>query len=403
MSWIDKVKTKLIIKTGDGKTFNPFWINASHVLDYNVAEFEFPEIAGALVDRKEPKARKFNIEIHFQGENHLEEAKDFELSSRDKRAWTITHPYYGQIIVHPTSFTIEQSQYNVTTFTGTVIETLLQDFPQATTDPLDKIAADKVAMDATFADSYELSWRASVPDQNKWLANIDLMYEEGVKEVTTDEDSTAYQNLYNAALAAVRQSSDDITTAISKSQDFMNGPTNFLIVVDSRVDLFKRQLDQLNIDSLTTRQQKKIYENNASMLISSMAVAASTGVYLNRNHAIQIIDKLYLAYNAFVVNLDALQSANNATPTSYIPDAASMMALNDLVNFTIANLFAIALNAKQERIVYLDSDSNIILLTHQFYGLDPDDANIDAFIKNNEIGNNEYLQIRKGRKITFYV
>lgn len=46
MSWIDKIKTELIITCGDGKQYKPQWINAVKTKDYNVAEFEFPEVSG---------------------------------------------------------------------------------------------------------------------------------------------------------------------------------------------------------------------------------------------------------------------------------------------------------------------------------------------------------------------
>ena len=66
-------------------------------------------------------------------------------------------------------------------------------------------------------------------------------------------------------------------------------------------------------------------------------------------------------------------------------------------------LFVIALSAKQERIEYISNDSNLISLTHRFLGLEPNDSTIDQFIRINKIGLNEFLQIKKGREIKYYV
>jgi hypothetical protein len=118
---------------------------------------------------------------------------------------------------------------------------------------------------------------------------------------------------------------------------------------------------------------------------------------------ISIIDILYAYLNAYLARLDDLQSNNYSSTDSYIPDPQSLFDLTSLVNKTIANLFKIALGAKQERIVYLDKSSNVINLTHRFYGLDPDDLNIQSFISTNKIGINEMLNIKKGRKIVYYL
>ena len=44
----------------------------SKTKDYNVAEFEFPEVSGTLVSRKKPKGSRYDLEIIFQGENNLD-------------------------------------------------------------------------------------------------------------------------------------------------------------------------------------------------------------------------------------------------------------------------------------------------------------------------------------------
>ena len=80
-----------------------------------------------------------------------------------------------------------------------------------------------------------------------------------------------------------------------------------------------------------------------------------------------------------------------------------MSQLTGVVNYAISQLFIIALGAQQERIILLGEDSNVINLTHRFYGLDSEDLNIDKFMRNNDIGISEMLQIEKGRKIKYYV
>jgi hypothetical protein len=66
-------------------------------------------------------------------------------------------------------------------------------------------------------------------------------------------------------------------------------------------------------------------------------------------------------------------------------------------------LFEIAISAQQERSILCDSDTNVILLAHRFYGLLLDDSTIQRVMDNNSIGISEILDIKKGRKILYYV
>ena len=103
------------------------------------------------------------------------------------------------------------------------------------------------------------------------------------------------------------------------------------------------------------------------------------------------------------MTLDVIQTDDSDELDSYVPDNQAMQLISSLVNFTLSNLFIIALNAKQERSIVLEADSNLINLAHRFYSLDLDDENIDELILNNNIGINEHLLVKKGRIIRYYV
>jgi hypothetical protein len=125
--------------------------------------------------------------------------------------------------------------------------------------------------------------------------------------------------------------------------------------------------------------------------------------YPTRVEIVETIEKILDAYNTYVEDLDSFQSDNYTSTDSYLPDADSLIQLSDLVAFTVANLFIIAASAKQERIIYLEDDTNLVMLAHRLYGLKADDSTIQQVIDENNIGGNELLQIKKGRKIVWYV
>ena len=97
MSWLEKVENKLTITCGDGKEYTPNYLAAQKAVEYNIAEFDFPNIEGTYISRKAPRGRKFPLELYFQGEDHLDVADAFELSARDPRPWKLSHPYYDEL------------------------------------------------------------------------------------------------------------------------------------------------------------------------------------------------------------------------------------------------------------------------------------------------------------------
>lgn len=405
MSWIDRVNHKLIIRTGDGRAYYPLWTNATKEIEYNISEFDFPDVDGTLVKRGNVKGAKYTLQIVFQGEDHLDVAKSFEISARDKREWTIQHPLYDQIIVQPASMTIDNTKDNVSQFTCLVIETIEDDNPRSVTDEQSQLLLDREAMNASYLDAYEFTYIKTNESNNLLIDNVDSVYNEGKKVIDDDESNDIFVNFYNEAHAALV---DNVSTPVQqalKVQNFINSLANLPINVQSRINAYTSMFNALPL-VFTTKSERVVYENNAGMMISSMAISAATpltGNYLSRIQVILVIDILYTYLNLYLTKLDELQSTNYSSPDSYVPDPQSLFNLTSLVNKTIASLFKIALGAKQERIIYLDKSSNLILLTHRFYGLDVDDANLEMFKNTNSIGINEILNIKKGRRIVYYI
>lgn len=409
MSWLERTQTEYIITTGDGKRFKPLWIRASFSYEFNVSQFEFPDKSGSLVKRNQPKGRSFSISIYFQGEDHLDEAEDFRVSANDPRAWVIDHPLYGRLTVQPISLEFNNDDSNVSLISGNVIETITEDNPKLSTSAVDKIVADKAKTDENLSASYGNEVDPTVNDINDLKGNASTVYSNGAKTLKANLDAEKYFNLFNDANSAIINASADPLAAIRKTQALISYPFLFKNSVKERLNLLVSQFNLLrgSLSSITTRNQKKLYENNMGSLISTMAATTATPQddedYGNRADVIDSIKPITESYNQYIIDLDGLQSINGGGVDSYIPDADSLIALNALVNFTVANLFNIALGAKQERSIILEDDSNVIITTHRIYGLDDEDKNMDKLISQNYLGLNSILQLRKGERIIYYV
>lgn len=409
MSWIEKINSDFIITCGDGAKYTPEWLNATKKIEYNIAEFTFPDLAGSLVKRGEEKGRQYAIEIFFQGENHLDVSESFQTSSADKRPWVILHPFYGSLTVQPTGLNIDNTAYNVTKISAIVIETITEDNPKTAVYPIDNIAIEKDKLDETTLKSFDTT--PSIADTNSLKTTLAKFFKTGSKKPLLSSESEGYFNAFTTANAAVQNGTAQPIQAMRTVQAMINAPALFQVSAKERVSSMYDQFISLtgNITGITDRSSKKIFEFNGVTLLSGMALAASTPLdsdYKNRGDVFKVLDLLVGtngAYPSFLIKLDSLQSENGGDVKSYVPDAASLIGLNQLFNFTVSSLFAISLGARQERSLICEEDTNLILLTHRFYSLDPFDNNMEEMRANNDISINELFQIKKGRKIVYYV
>lgn len=407
MSWIDKIQTEFKITCGDGNSYSPLWLNATKAVEYNVSFFEFPELDGTLVRRSRPKGFRYQIEIYFQGENHLETADAFEASARNPAAWTIEHPFYGSILVQPLGLIFDNSVYNVTKITGTIAQTITEDAPKARIHAEDKIAEMKTLTDTQLAVSYSIDVPAPrVVDTLEMKKNTLSTYTEGVKKVLNSIDSEKYFNAFNNANSYINNAISDPLNAMRQIQAMLSMPSQFADTIKNRLNMLIRQFDLLrtSVGSIFSKASKKLFENNGGTVIGAMALATVTNAtYTTRNDALVAVELLLDSYNNYLTDLDTLQTDNGGTPDSFIPDGASLQLLGELVSLAVSNLFVVASGSKQERVLYLEDDTNLILLAHRLYKLKSDDSTIEELKVANDIRFQENLQLRKGRKIVYYV
>lgn len=410
MNWVEELnRTKLTIVTGDGKTYSPLWSLAPKKYGFNIAEFEFDKIRGTRVERGESKGNTYDLVIAFQGDDHVAKAKEFEQSSYDKRHWVVTHPVYGKMNLHPSEIEIDPTGLNVTRISIVLLETILDGNPKATISDKDFILQSKGISDELFAVNF-------ASDVKPTSANISTMTVNNTRNFNLNKlnisDSVEYEefmNYYNEANSYVLDATNEPKLAMQKTQNFLNYPPSLISQpVKIRINTLKSQFEGLvnDINALKSFNDKKIFESTASTVISSMTVAAvnpQSNDYQGRPMVLGIITDIINTYNTFISTLDELQDIDGTDVDSYIPDPNGLVQLNKLVNYTVANLFNIAIGAKQERSIYLEDDSNVIILAHRFYGLLADDSTIDKIMNENSYGPKNVFSIEKGTKVIYYV
>jgi len=132
MSKLDKLNNvEFQIKTGDGRVFKPLFIPTETSLDFNTNVYDFIDVSGSLVEKKQPKGQKFPLKFYFQGDDVIEQTEDFLNSAKDKRYWIVTHPYYGEKKGHALSTTVNDENLNSNEINVDFIESIVYEYPKS--------------------------------------------------------------------------------------------------------------------------------------------------------------------------------------------------------------------------------------------------------------------------------
>lgn len=406
MAWIDKIADPLIITTGDGKQYTPLWRGASQTEDFNETRFAFPKIRGERIDRREVLGREIPLEFYFQGENHLDTAEAFRISSHDTRFWSVQHPLYGRINCHPTKINYDNSDLNYTKITTIIIESITDDAPKSEINPIEQVKLLKEINDEDLA--LALTETPDVTDVNTMAKTNNSTYAKGVPIIELPEEFENYYNLFNTASTYINTATASPLLAMRATIAMLSYPSRFTSSAHDRVDLLGDQFTVLRatVENMVDVASKQIYQAQGGALVSAMCEAAASPLpadYRNSVNVLELVRTILDNYNSYLEDLDELQGPNGGNPLNFIPSALPMINLNNIVNSTLSSLYTIALSARTERTFVLEKDTNLIELTHRLYSLDEEDKNIDELVENNGWGWNEILQVQKNTTVKYYI
>lgn len=409
MSWLERIQKDISITTGDGKVYQPLYTNANKVREYNVSEFTFNNVSGSFVDRKLPKGYKYELELHFQGSDYVEQTEAFLNSADNPNAWVIQHPLYDQLRVQPSSCVVDDTVINISTIRATVISTIELDevtkVSMSTTDEVKAmVEAQMVELNNAFV-SREPIIDASL--KNKLNKSAMERMKTLSKQITNSLDANKYINVYNELSNNLIQPGASVLSIVDAMQRFSALPYQFIDTTFNKIKMLGSQYEMLKkgISNIGKRTSKRTFEADGLNTIFSMAIAGIEYVSSsldNMNMIIELIDTIHGYYEDFIDTLDAMVSDNISTLDGYVPDYESIRVLSVVIDKTLVYLLTIAKDGKVERSLMLTEDTTIYELTNKLYGYDDNDENLRKLIRTNNIGINEYLMLSKGRNIKYF-
>jgi len=401
MDWKEKIETPFKIITGDGKTYFPLWRGGEKEREFNTSDFDFINVWGTLVVKKQPKGAKYNLVFWFDGADNIDKADEFEASCDDERQWQITHPIYGIINGQPLSIKRDDSSLNITEITVPFWESISPDYPFSNFSTKDNtMDRHRTTMYALSAGVEMVKFKPADISSQKVALNAMASELKNLNDSLTYAD---FQNALNSGLKAIDGLLSEPLNAIQTAQNFLDLPATYKRAIKGRVATYESIYRRLK-ESIKTVADKKYFEamgGTILSLISVISVTPITGDYILVSDVESMVNKLNQLYDDYVSTLDSFRVSIYDVNNTFTPDATAQTELNSLVNYVFSNLYYFTFGAKKERIVVVNKDTNLILLVHKYIGLDANDENIDTFKKMNNIQFNELFQIKKGREIRF--
>lgn len=405
MSWSEKIENvKFSVTTGDGKMFYPKLILGRRSREFNTMAFDFINVSDTLVERKKPKGFKYPLTFIFDGADNVDESMAFDTSAKDSRTWTVTHPFWGNIKGHPVSIEYGNEDLNITVITIDFWETIDVNYPNSNYSVKDNTFERKNQILQDSATSYVTTGEKSSSDiiKNK---DSNILVASSFEELQTNETNADYQNAFSEAQKANDSLISDPYTAITKTQSLLDLPSGYDTPASNRAKAYLRAYERLKV-SLKTVADKLFFESQGATCIASYCNAVVNpieGDYKLITELDKISTDLVTMFEDYKTRLDNASVSIYDTTNYWQPDPIVQNNLSELVNYTNSNLYDLGVDSQQERIVYLDKDTNVILLAHRYLGLDADDENLELFIEINNIKFRELFRLKKGRKIKYYV
>jgi hypothetical protein len=406
MSWLDKVDRDITIVTGDGKQYKPLWANASKSKDYNYGEFNYPNTSGSFIDRREPQGVRYSLTLYFTGEKNLEQAQKFWESSDNRDPWRIVHPLYGSIRVQPLSLEFDDTNYNTTIVSSTIVETNQRRGPESTINIADQVEQSTKDAEDAVAQSYEANAEPDVGTIQSLQNDISELRAKAESDLPGTEVATEYTNKAQAALQTTNQAVGAAGDAIRSFVQFARLPGEIKGDLQTKLDILNRQIERLTppIPLNGSPTEKLQFEAQGVGLLTGKALALTKGKdeLRTRSEIVRASNSLIQDYDSFVRRLATLSTDQAGTSSSYYPDHQVQKTLERSVNLVAGSLFELIYNAKREKRFTTKEATNIFVLAHKLYGLDEQDKNLNLLIDQNDLTVEEYFEIPEGRVITYY-
>lgn len=440
-NWRDRLAGEITFLSPEGNEFKGYWRGSPRSTPKKLGILRHPKIKGDLVQDMEVSSTLYPITFYFAGENHDTEAAAFHQSCKEKGPWEITHPVHGFIglqLISVEEIDSPVEEGNITTFNTEWIEPI---------DPLTlKTARElKGIIDGKVKElniSAAQQFANDILDTSNSLRQAIESTTDGIQRVTDvilgplfttvdalDNAVNAIQNgiqdTYNAtviqALLLAGQIQNLITLPLFSSNALESRIGTYESLTSAFVALLPGEDEKAVRDTASDDEKRNSIATTelaltavvASLgrIVTTTAItpkglgADDVGTLATRAQAIKAVTDITSLFNDIVDELELAQEAfsNKTIDKQYYCFNESYTDAALVVYLAVEYLLRTALELSVERRFTIDRPrAPIEIVISEYGGLGEKDANLDLFIRSNDLHGKDIMLLPRGREVVVY-
>jgi len=400
MSWIERTQ-EAAYTTPSGVRFDFPYLNADREFDKQTSAYNFPDVGGTYIQDLNSTDKRYAMRVIFSGEDHDLQSIDFEKGLREVGKGKLDHPRDGVVDVVPFG-TIKFREDLVVAANQTVVEvefwqTTIELFPQGSTDQSSAVLSSSELLDSSISVNFSESLALDTAfdrvrardlfsnsvgfiknslsisgDVKNYFNTVFQSISEGIEDFDAETLAAQSQILFSLSAAADIKNSIKLESFTNTTSQFADGR-----VKDSFNDFKNNELQAINSVSASIKSSV-----NNDFAIRSEAVAAAESIVSQFDKVNEWAEENYSAFP----QVDTGDYYKN---------------LQESVSLAASYLVSLSFSLLQERTIVLSRNRTMIDLVGELYG--EIDGKLDFFIQTNELSGDEFLEIKAGREIVYYL
>lgn len=422
MTWEDRLKSPQIT-TPDGRTYSFFYEDVSKSFANKTSRYTFAEKAGAFVRNFGVGAIDIPMRMIFNGPDYDREAKRFDDSAKLAGTCTLTHPMYGiktVVIESVRRMDNLKSAANEAIFEVMMVETIVQDILISDAENFSALLG---SISKFVDDAGEIIEEAIYDVTNnsifnfakaRWTSGLNI-YTKAFDTIINSTD--VLRETFDTTVAGIK---DNIDTLLNKPDELASSVSNLFrvpakapVLAQTKNSAYYALIDELQVpvtgDGVDEKNKRLELQANLTGLLvtvceSNLLASEDGQSFVTRRDAIDAAVELLATFNEVQEFLDQEQvkSESSDLEERFIVSDLNTQNVVDIVKTTAGNLIRLSFSLKQERIIELQEDVNFIDLCYELYGTTEEET-LDFFEKTNQIEDDEFILLPKGREIKYYI
>lgn len=415
MAWQDRLQ-EAKVTSPLGSEFVFIYENVSKSFDIKGTVFNFPDANGSYAQGLGFTGTRYPLQLIFSGSDYDLLADAFEDAIKETGTFRLDHPVYGSVNVVPIGKVSRtdnlKTSGNQAVFTLSFFDTINEIYPIAQVDGKATVKADLLAFNKAQADDLEDKLKLGTElDRQTFLSRFKNRLDtvkSGFQIIVDAQKkvSDKFNDVYNSINGSLNILVFLPATLAFQTAILLQTPGLLAESLKARLDGYKNIIDGLTVGDNKTQipglgnsadnnfQNDKLYADSA---ISGYVNSVINFQFDTKTQALETAEELLIISN----QVNTWREENNES-LGILDTGESYQAIQKMVADTVGFLVQISFTLKQEIFLTLDRDRTFIDLCAELYG-NVEDETLDFFINTNNLSGSEYLEIKKGKQVVYYV